>query len=308
MGRRLWTDPLLHFVALGGVVFAVQLALEDAPAAPGEAAGGGTPVATAAAAGAEERASTAPRIIEVPAGLAADVRRTLQAKLDRIPTEAEVRAGVEAWIDTEILAREAQSMGLGQADPQIRARLAEKMAFVLEAKQVGEGPSEAALRERYDAAPERWRLPTLHTVRQLYVEGTDEAARARAEAVAAQAAGLVGADADHAGLQALYTQTDPPPGGPLLRGRTTDRLRQTHGPALADAVRALALDTWKPVLGGAGWHIVRVEERRVGRTLSFADARGRLEARWRAERSRQAAERALATLRDKYEVRRPETP
>ena len=125
-----WTrEPLVWFVGLGVLVVGIQV-LRD----------GGLP--------AEPEAETT---IVVDDGLVADLSRDLQTSLGRAPNDTEVTLAVERWIDTEILVREARRLGLDQTDPQVRARLAQKMATVQQATAVPPEPTDAELRALYDA-------------------------------------------------------------------------------------------------------------------------------------------------------------
>jgi len=270
--RELLRDPLLHFVAFGAAVFAVQAAL--APAPP------------------PETGADASTVIEVDAALVSDLRRVLTTDLERLPTTDELDRAVEAWIETEILVREARARGLGRGDPQIRARLAERMAFVLEAREVPDEPDEAALRALYEAVRDEYRVELQVTLRQCFAG----ASRDRAEALLERAR----AGATPAELRALC---EPPPGGPVLRGRSRDRLVERYGEPFADGLDEVEVGRWHLRRSDLGWHVTRVERRRDARQLTFDEARDRLRARWQRERVADASARALETLRERYEVR-----
>jgi hypothetical protein len=105
--RRLIKDPLLHFLAIGALLFALF-------AWRGEVA-----------------RETARERIEISA---ADVAGLLDAVTilngGRPPSESELAALIEPTIKEEVLYREAIKLGLDQNDAQVRRRLIEKMNFL----------------------------------------------------------------------------------------------------------------------------------------------------------------------------------
>ena len=77
----------------------------------------------------------------------------------------------------------------------------------------------------------------------------------------------------------------------------------THGnmtPAFADAAFALEVGSYsrEPVKTGFGWHVIKVEDRRVEKPESFFNVRGRL----REEISRALMDQLLSDLRRKGKI------
>jgi hypothetical protein len=259
-------DPLVHFLALGLLIFAFTPAPSTAPAE-----------------------ST---VIEVDDVLIQDLRALLGQRLERLPTPEELTREVDAWIDQEILVRTARSQGLDRGDPQIRERLAERMAFVLGAREVPQTPDEATLRALYDARKAAFRVALQVTLRQCFA-GAD---RARADTL------LAAAEAGATRAQ-LAERCDPPPGGPVLRGRSKDRLVKQFGPAFIEDLDTTPVGAWHLRQSTRGWHVVRIEHRRDGRPIPFEAARGRLIAAWRRQQTADARRTALDALRTRYQVR-----
>ncbi len=266
---RLLREPLLHFVAFGVAVFALQAAL-------GEEA---------------DEASVERADIVVDDGVRADLDRQLARTLGRPPTADELAAAIDRWVTTEVMVREARRLGLDRDDPVVRDRLARKMAFVNQASAVPPEPTDAELRALYDAVSDEYRLDTSLTLRQLYVAGRDgrdaaEVLRARWEA----------------GEDPRALTADEPPGGPVLRGRTPERLAERYGEDFPAAVEALAPGEKAVVEGLEGWHVLEVEAKREGRVLTFEEARERLVVRWKADHIAAASAAAAAALLERYEV------
>jgi peptidyl-prolyl cis-trans isomerase C len=150
--RTVLREPLVHFVALGAVVFAIDRCLESDEAAD-------------------------PHTIHVTP--------EVRARLAAGPPEAEgdaLQQRIDAWADEEILYREAIRLGLDRDDPVIRRRLVQKMEFVQQSGTPIPEPTEAELEAflaehaaRYAGAP-RYDFVQLVVPRATDPEG--EAARA----------------------------------------------------------------------------------------------------------------------------------
>jgi peptidyl-prolyl cis-trans isomerase C len=272
-------DPLWGFFAVAALIYAITVASGGAEDFPDESEG-----APAGPSG----------TIVVDEAVRAAIDAGLVAQLGRAPTEAERASALRHWVDQEVLVREALLLGLERADPVVRARLAERMAFVAGATS-GEpdAPSEADLRALYEASLAEYVVPGALTVEQLYFGAGADAAERRQRAQRALEAGASPDDIEG---------TLPPPGGPTLRGRRTERLAETHGPELAAAAAAAPEGAWVATPSAHGEHLVRVVSRRAERTLAFEEVRDRLAARWQRERTALATERALRELRGRYVV------
>lgn len=109
-------EPLLHFVILGALLFALWgwLAPEEALVV---------------------RASTVARIAE-------DEARRLGAE----PSPAQLDAAIQAWIDDELLYREGLALGLDRGDPLVRRRVVQKVRFLHEDVGGVQNPTDAELR------------------------------------------------------------------------------------------------------------------------------------------------------------------
>jgi len=265
MGR--WVrEPLLHFLAVGVLVFALQWALGDRPA-PDDS-----------------------HLIVVDEALREELNRQLWDSYGRSPSSKEIEAEVDRWVDIEILVREAERLGLDREDPVIRERLAAKMSRVHAALEQPLEPSDEELRELWEQVESDFVFPARVTLRQLFAED-EEAARALAVRW-------------EAGEDPRTLPGEPPPGGPVLRGRTSERLVELFGQDFADAVQGLEVEDVVVLESSEGWHAVQIQERQEAQELSFEEARDRLVVRWKTEQARATAAGAAEDLRSRYEVRR----
>src|SRR5262245_50283308 len=100
-------EPLLHFMLLGAVLFALDHLLA------GDADG--------------------PHTIVVDAVVDAEARKVFHAARQREPNEEELYALRRVWLDNEVLYREGLALGLDKGDPAIRERVIFKALSMIEA-------------------------------------------------------------------------------------------------------------------------------------------------------------------------------
>jgi len=117
-------EPLLHFLVLGGLVFAVDRW------------------------NAAQRED--PNLIVVPAKLDEQSRAIFRKTQGREPTEAELELMREDWIETEVLYREGLALKLEQGDRELRERVATKTRMIIESGVRVADADEPALRAFFE--------------------------------------------------------------------------------------------------------------------------------------------------------------
>jgi hypothetical protein len=247
---RLLGEPLVHFLVLGGVLFAIF-------------GRGGSD------------AGVADRQIVVSE---ADIDRLAEGfsrTWHRPPAADELEAQIRDYIREEVLYRTALALGLDKDDTIIRRRLRQKMEFLFE--DAVPPPQEADLRAYLEAHPEKFRTQPLISFQQIFVSQTRGAT---AEADARQIlARLIGGAAGAANE-----------GDPLLLSegfnRTPlDRIAALFGDSFAQAVAQSAPGGWVgPLRSGYGLHLVLVTAVEPGKLPPFEQVRSAVEREWFAER------------------------
>jgi hypothetical protein len=247
---RLLREPLVHFLVLGGVLFAIF-------------GRGGSD------------AGVAGRQIIVSE---ADINRLAEGfsrTWHRPPAADELEAQIRDYIREEVLYRTALALGLDKDDTIIRRRLRQKMEFLFE--DAVPPPQEADLRAYLEAHPEKFRTQPLISFRQIFVSQTRGAT---AEADARQIlARLIGGAAGAANE-----------GDPLLLSegfnRTPlDRIAALFGDSFAQAMAQSAPGGWVgPLRSGYGLHLVLVTAVEPGKLPPFEQVRSAVEREWFAER------------------------
>jgi len=272
MLRQIAKEPLVHFVVLGGLLFAAW-----AWVAPPQTADSGNEV-----------------IIVDQARL--DHLKTLwKAQWKRDPAPQDVAAIIDRHLRQELFYREALRMGLDHDDEIIRNRLAQKMeAVATDLSTLMEPPTEERLRAFYAEHPDLFTLPQSFAFRQvLYLPSEAEDNQLEVTLATLRSGGDVPSDR----LRKLSVPLD----WPLTPAQT---LENSFGGGFADALSKLPLGAWSgPVRSGLGLHLVQVTERQPVRLKPFEEIRDLVARQYEYYSVLNAQERMFRELLDKYEVR-----
>ena len=103
--RRFLREPLLHFLAIGSLIFLLYTALSGPAEVPAD------------------KIVVGPERIE-------QLAKRFQAVWLRPPADGELRALIEEFVREEIYYREALALGLDRNDTVVRRRLRQKMEFL----------------------------------------------------------------------------------------------------------------------------------------------------------------------------------
>jgi hypothetical protein len=155
--RRLVREPLLHFLVLGGVLFALL--------------GRGDPAVEGS-----DIVVSKDDIARIAAGFASTWRRP--------PSADELNAVVADDIREQVLYRAGLALGLDKEDTIVRRRIRQKMEFFLEG--TVEAPKENDLETFLAANPDKFRTEPQVAFRQVFVSAKREGAQAEAEALLPQ--------------------------------------------------------------------------------------------------------------------------
>lgn len=233
-----------------------------------------------------------PRTLVVSEATVAALREGLVRDHGREPTAAELDARIEAWVEDELLVREARALGLDRADPIVRRRLTQKLRFALEDDDGVDDPGDEVLAAWVDEHAALYRRPPRRAFTHVFAAGLDAAARSRAEALAAALDG----GADPAGLGDAFPHgaRQGPADGAAFAAR--------FGEELAQAVAAAPTDRWIAARSRFGWHALRITDERPGQLPPLPEIRARVLADWQLERRAHNLARGLVELRERWHV------
>jgi hypothetical protein len=261
-------EPLLHFLLLGALLFAVYALLNRGTNhAPGE--------------------------IVVDQVRIDALSREFQQVWQRAPTETELKGLVDNWVRDEILYREGLAAGLDREDPVIRRRVAQKLRFLSESMST-ELPTDDELQAWLDQHSADYRIEATYTLRQVFVDPGRHGPNLDATLQRTLAA-LRGADGRGIGDATLLPAT--------LDRVPASIVERTFGSEFLAAVAQLTVGEWSgPVRSGYGLHFVRIDTRSDGRVATLAEVRSSVERDFLSARTARASESFFDAIRARYTV------
>lgn len=253
--RRAW-----HFLAIGGVLWALRAAFAPAPAP------------------------------ELPAGLDDEsllARAATALDLDRDDAVVARRLIRDARF-LEVTADDGAALGLDDGDLVVRRRLATRLRLAIEGAARAEEPRDDDLRAWVAAHPQRFALPARAQVTQVFLSRAGRGPALAADA--AQRGAQLRAGAPAAG--------DPLPVAAALPPLSQGELAALLGAAVAAAAFTAPLGEWSaPVPSPFGLHLVRVEARTPARLPALDEVRAAAREELLAARAEAALAAALRALR-----------
>jgi hypothetical protein len=269
MLKSFWKEPLVHFLALGALLFAVGVARGEPD----------TPEGT--------------RLV-VTEGHIERLTESFRATWNRPPTEPELAGLIEEYLKEEVLYREALGMGLDRDDQVIRRRLRQKLEF-LTADLVGTlEPTEEELAAYLAEHAERYRADGRLRFLQVFVRSGPDATE-RAEAILER----LRSEPD----QDIGPLTDPflhPLAYPDVRER---EIVSVYGPEFAALLMQQPVGAWSgPVPSPFGLHLVKVDARVEGALPDLDAVRPEVRRDLMFERTEAADQAYFEGLLAKYTV------
>ena len=229
MMKKFLREPLVHFLALGAILFLIGILR-------GEAAG---PAAN--------RIAVTPGAIE---RLLVGFRMTWQ----RNPTEQEFKGLVQEYLKEEVLYREALEMGLDRNDQIIRRRMRQKVEFLTADLVESFEPTEEELQAYLDANPDAYRQETSVTFLQTFIGERDgpEQDYSRALALLEELSANPNTDPEQVGDPFMHPAA--------FRDLRVSDVAGLFGEEFAAQVVELPMGEWSgPVTSAFGFHVVHLD-------------------------------------------------
>jgi hypothetical protein len=269
---RLLREPLLQFLALGAMLFA----LHGLVGKPG---------------------TDAPEKIVVSASRIANLADGFARTWRRPPNEQELQDLIEDYIRDEVFYREGRAAGLDRDDAVIRRRVRQKMEFLAEEMSVPE-PSDEQLSAYLASNPERFRAEDNLTFRHVFLSATRR--QNTIDSDSNQVASIL-ARADAAVDAAALG--DPFLLGEEFSGVSATKITNQFGERFAKRILAMEKGRWQgPVASGFGQHFVFISERVSGSLPPLDDIRPAVRREWANARRLEAEQQLYASLRGRYEI------
>lgn len=272
MLRQVAREPIVHFLSLGGLLFAAWAWL-----APAESAGPGSEVITLDQA----------RL---------DHLETLwSAQWTREPSEKDLAAIIDRHLRQEVFYREALRMGLDRDDEIIRTRLAQKMEAVSsDLSTLMQPPTEEKFRAFHAERPDLFTLPQAFAFRQvLYLPAEAEDTALETTLAALRDGGAVPPDRRNKLSVPLEWDLTPAP-----------VLENAFGGRFVEALSELPVGTWSgPVRSGLGLHLVEVTENQPEHVAPYDEIRDFVGRQYEYYTVLDAQEEMFRELLNRYDIR-----
>ena len=272
MIRRLLREPLLHFLLLGAVLFAVHGILSRS--------------------GASE-----PGRIVVTQGQIESMARLFARTWQRTPSDAELQGLIRSHVREEVLYREGLALGLDRDDPIVRRRVAQKLEFVTESAEAAE-PDDKELQAYLDSRRELFAVEPRFTFRHIYLDP-----KRHEKTLAADAERML-RELNSPGSSLDPTGLGDPTALPLeFEDVSASGIKNSLGSQFAKAFAGIAPGPWSgPVESGYGMHLVQVSRRTEPRAPDLAEVREAVKREWQLTRRADAVEKSYRNLLQRYTV------
>ena len=267
---KMLKSPLVHFVAIGAVIFVLYGFLQGS--------------------GVNDN-----RRIEVGEQQIARLGELWMAQWKRPPTERELDGLIDSFIREEVLYREALAMGLDRNDTVVRRRLAQKIEFLADDLATRSEPLPVELERFLEENLGRYELPGRVSFSQVYFSADRRGEACESDALDALDQIRDGASPDEHG-DPFMLQRDYP-------SRTQQEVAELFGSEFGEGLFMLSPGSWEgPVPSSYGLHLVYVRERTQSRMPALTDVSDRVKNDLLSERRRAANEALVDSLKQRYEI------
>ena len=269
---RILREPLLHFLAIGGLIFLLFAAVDDTRDAP-------TDVIVV----------TPERINQLAAGYSSVWKR--------MPTDDELDALIDEHVREEVYYREALALGLDRNDTIVRRRMRQKMEFLLDTGAYLQDPAAGELEVYFAANEDFYRSGLRLAFEQIYLGEAPTA-----EAISLSLGALQSdppADPATLGERTLL---------PAQLGLSPpNAIDGVFGKDFFELLAELPPGVWTgPVVSAYGMHLVRILDSLPARTPPLAEVRDAVLRDWKAAKAQEIREQDYAERRKHFvvEIRR----
>jgi hypothetical protein len=266
-------EPVVHFVALGTVVFAIYAILQE---------------------------PQPPHRLTVDDAPIEQLRADWAARNRAPPNEADEHRLKKDWLEEEVLYERARELALGENDTVVRRRLVQRMRFLIEDTTPIREPDDLQLRAWIDAHRERYVEPARVSFEHVFFSRSQRGAHLERDAVNTTTALRVDPDQEVAG--------DPFPRSNRLENASPATIARAFGAAFAEEISRLGVGVWHgPIASSYGLHVVRVTAREESMLPTLETARDRARADWVYEERQRLNREAVDAIIQRYSGRGPAT-
>ena len=266
--QRLIREPLVHFLLIGLLLFALYDAAGDS--------GGSN------------------RDIRIDDHVAASLYAQFRNTWQRPPTPAEMNALVDSYVREQIFYREGVALKLDRDDPTITRRISQKFTTIAEESGAAGPATETELQRWLNRHADRYADPPLVTFDQIAFEQTTKENEERALNGAREAL-AEGADPRTLGSDRMLL--------PHYELYPVDLVQRDFGSDFAKALMSVRRGAWEgPLASGYGQHLVRVEKVIPGRLPKLDEVRTAVARDYEEQRRRKSVDETYRKLLQHYRI------
>ncbi len=272
---RLLREPLLHFLAIGGLIFVLFATMSEPGSEP------------------TDTIVVGPERIE-------QLARGFQAVWRRSPTDDELRAMIDGFVREEVYYRVALALGLDKNDTIVRRRLRQKMEFLTDSGAEILKPVAGELEAYLLANEKTFRRGPRLAFEQIYLGETSPPESIRLSLSALQSDPLASPSTlgEHTLLPAQLGLSPP------------EAVDGVFGNGFFERLAELPPGVWAgPVVSAYGVHLVRILDSLPARMPPLEEIHDNVLRNWKAAKGRELRELHYARLRERFivEIRRADT-
>jgi peptidyl-prolyl cis-trans isomerase C len=274
---RILREPLLHFLLLGGLVYAASVQLQ---------------------------ADSDRHRIDAGPARRARLEATYRQQYGVAPTPAQLKQLLDQYIRNEVLYREGLAMGLEQDDEIVRRRVVQKVEFVNEDLDTQAQPDEPALAAYFRAHQDRYNTAPVVSFQHFFVSadaGGEIVAKLRAQRLLRSLQRGVAAG----GTAPRNTAAgDPFAAGSQFTALSRGAANGLFGDSqLSEALFAQPVGEWTgPYRSAYGWHLVRISDRQGVQPAALEAIRARVIADYSSDLREQRNLLAFRRIASKYRI------
>ena len=267
--RRILREPLVHFLVIGALMFALYAWNRDGRSEP-----------------------TRDQIV-VSAGRIEQLNTIFQKTWQRPPTPDELKGVIDDFVLEEVYYRQAIAMGIDRDDTVIRRRLRQKVEFLTDDAAALVSATDEDLATYLADHPETFRGPPQYTFQQIYFNPDKHADKDgqwfKGQLDRAQSG------SDEVGDPSLIADAFTNASQRVVDG--------TFGVGFSAALDELEVGQWQgPIRSGLGLHLIRLENRREGRLPTVEEVRPIIQREWSNAQRLATREAMNRELLKRYDV------
>lgn len=265
-------EPLLHFLLIGGVLFAAY--------------------------NLQNKGLVENNRIVISEAETDRLIALWEKKRLRLPTQDELQGLIEQQIREEVMYREALAMGLDQNDSIVRRRLAQKVEFISADLAALAEPTETELSNYLSAHSEQFSFPARIDFVQIFINPDKHEANVQEyinnllnELSQAGENSDITTLGDSLMLDQQYKQA------------TEHDISRLFGKEFTSKLFTLPVGGWQgPIQSGYGLHLVRIGNKTENQLPELNAVREKVHAEWQAQQRRDMDKAFYESLRQRYEI------